>query len=460
VHHGIRGPEADGDEEFVRRLAADRGAECLFARGDARGEARERGLSPEAAARSLRFRHFRRWAAEHDLDLVLLGQHLDDQAETVLLRALRGAGIRGLAGMRAARPLRRAGGSTLLARPLLTWRRRDLLAFLDERGQPYRRDSTNNDTSIPRNLLRRTVLPLLERRVQSGAVRSLARLGGIAGKVSRDLRLLGHRALGQAGASGPGGSICLSVEALRAWPPSVIREAVSLALERLETGAPHRSPGRSLADIPLEAGGGRVFPRSVLDSVVGWLESGAPSVARIDFGSGADPVTIELRYGVLRLQGRGRSEPEVQVPVPVPGGSRVRWMDWELRLEEFEAKEVPASSGFSREADKGNTTDEPSEFLELVDADRLREAGALRLRQRRPGDRFQPLGGPGGKSLKAFLRERRVWPSERDRVPLLVAGEVIVWVVGHRIDERFKVRPETRRVLRLWARRGGGSPPP
>lgn len=459
MHHGIRGAEADGDEQFVRRLAADRGVECLVERGDARAEARKRGLSPEAAARALRFRYFRRWAVEYDLDLVLLAQHLDDQSETVLLRALRGAGIRGLAGIRAARPLRRRGGSTLLARPLLTWRRRDLLAFLEERGQPSRADSTNRDTSVPRNLLRRSVLPLLERRVQAGAVRSLARLGGIAAGVSRDLRLLGHRALGEAGSRGPGGSICLSVEVLGAWPPSVIREAVSLALELLALDAPAHA-GESLAGMPLPAGAGREVSGSVLDSVVGWLASGSPQMARIDFGSGAEAVTIELRYGVLRLQSRGRVEPEVPVPVAVPGGSRVEWQDWELGMEEVAGKEARAARDFSREGDTGETRDEPVEFLEVVDADRVREAGALRLRQRLPGDRLQPLGCAGTKSLKAFLRERRVWPSERDRVPLLVAGDAIVWVVGHRIDERFKVRPGTLRILRLWARRGGGPSSP
>ncbi|MGQ9591681.1 MAG: tRNA lysidine(34) synthetase TilS, partial [Planctomycetota bacterium] len=93
-------------------------------------------------------------------------------------------------------------------------------------------------------------------------------------------------------------------------------------------------------------------------------------------------------------------------------------------------------------------------FEERVDAARVAAAGALRVRSARPGDAFWPLGGPGKKPLGEFLRERRVWPSERSRVPIVLAGEAIVWVVGHRIDHRFRLECGAARKLLLRARRG------
>ncbi|MGQ9591710.1 MAG: tRNA lysidine(34) synthetase TilS, partial [Planctomycetota bacterium] len=231
VHHGIRGRDADLDAEFVKALAARLGVECLVARADAPAERRALGLSPEAAARSVRFRQFRAWAAEKDAGVLFLAQHAEDQAETVLLRAVRGSGVRGLAGMAPVRPLERPGGTTLVVRPLLSWSRADILRYLEAAGETYRTDLSNDDLSVPRNRLRREVLPVLEADVQPGARRSLARLAEIAGAVARDLESLGRRALSEARTGRPGGGGLLSVEALRAWPPSVVREALRIAVE-------------------------------------------------------------------------------------------------------------------------------------------------------------------------------------------------------------------------------------
>jgi tRNA(Ile)-lysidine synthetase-like protein len=128
--------------------------------------------------------------------------------------------------------------------------------------------------------------------------------------------------------------------------------------------------------------------------------------------------------------------------------AELSWLDWEFQLQEMPVRAEQPSARGSRAPAEGAEL-----FVERLDAESVARSGAVSVRSRKEGDRFQPLGMEGSKSLKALFRERRVWPSERDGVPILVAGDDIVWVVGHRIDHRFRIRPETTRVLAVTARR-------
>ncbi len=424
VHHGLRGREADLDEQLVRDAAQARGIECLVVRGDVAGVAARKRLSREVAARAIRYEAFRGWSSERGVDAIALAHHLDDQAETVLLRAARGTGIRGLAGIPRERRLGEEG-ETRIIRPLLGWRRVSLLEFLAERGQSFRSDESNKDLGIPRNVIRHEVLPTLEGRVHPGVAASLARLAAIAGKAAEDSRLLGARALEEARITWPGSGVRLSVGALRRWPPTIVHEALSLAL--------------------LEAFSwtGRELSWRTTQVVRGWIAGGGPAEARLDLAPGGrspGAARIELRYGILCITAAGEPlQPGEAVSLAIPGS--VLWLGWKVTAHE------EAVTALENEA---------SGCLERVDADRVREAGGLCVRSRREGERFWPLGASGPKKLKEFFRERRVPPEERDGAPLVSAGGEIVWVVGHRIGQPFRLTGETRAVLVLEAARVAG----
>ena len=170
VHHGLRGAAADADLVFVRGRCAELGLEFRAARVDA---SRRDARSPEARARELRYSELERMRRELGCAWTATAHTLDDQAETVLLRAIRGSGLTGLAGIHP----RLEGGRVL--RPTLGLRRELLQSYLRERGLGWREDQTNADVSIPRNRLRAEVLPVLEQ-VHSGAARKLAQLARIA----------------------------------------------------------------------------------------------------------------------------------------------------------------------------------------------------------------------------------------------------------------------------------------
>jgi len=157
LDHGLRGEAARADARWVRGLSRSLGVGFLGGRRDVRGICRREKLSVETAARRARLDFFRDAARKTGVDTVALGHHLDDQAETVLMRLLRGSGPGGLAGMLP----RRSMGGLVLIRPLLEFRRDELERFLREKGVSWRTDASNRDRRFLRNRVRLDLLPLL-----------------------------------------------------------------------------------------------------------------------------------------------------------------------------------------------------------------------------------------------------------------------------------------------------------
>ena len=207
VNHLLRGSESDEDERWVLEMAQDwpgAKAEKLSARSariDAAEQAKQGGDNLENAARKLRYAWFAQVAREEQAAWVAVGHTADDQAETVLFRLLRGAGIHGLAGMSDSRPL---APGVQVVRPLLSVRRGEVLAYLREHGLSYRVDSSNLDERFTRNRLRAELLPLLQHRYNPRIVETLMRLAEQARDLDADLQrhaleLLAHAELPRAG---------------------------------------------------------------------------------------------------------------------------------------------------------------------------------------------------------------------------------------------------------------------
>ena len=159
LNHRIRGAEADGDEQFVKGLCTKLGVECVTQKTDVPALAKEKGLSLEMAAREARHEFFRSLppATCHLPPVIALAHHADDQLETFFLRAARGAGVTGLGGMRASQKL----AAMQLLRPMLGIRRAEIIQWLEKEKIDWREDASNTDETIPRNIVRRQMLPVL-----------------------------------------------------------------------------------------------------------------------------------------------------------------------------------------------------------------------------------------------------------------------------------------------------------
>lgn len=176
-NHQLRGEESQADERFVVALCGQLAVPCEVGRAPVHAWNSRRGEGLEAAARTARYDFLLQTAARLGARYVVTAHTADDQAETILHRIARGTGLAGLAGMARTRPL--APGITLL-RPLLEFRRSELLAYLDELGQSYRHDVSNEDVRFTRNRIRLELLPELARHVNPGVIEAIVRLGALA----------------------------------------------------------------------------------------------------------------------------------------------------------------------------------------------------------------------------------------------------------------------------------------
>jgi tRNA(Ile)-lysidine synthase len=229
LNHQLRGAEGDADEAFVRDLCAGLALDCRCERIDVRGTAEAVRENLEAAARRLRYEWLARVADEVGASWVATGHTANDQAETVLHRLLRGAGLRGLRGIAGRRPLT---GRVSLVRPLLTATRDEVMTYLDALGQPYRRDSTNCDPRLTRNRIRHQLLPLLAAEYNPQAVAVLTRLAGQAEEVYGSEEEQARAALASAELPRAGALVVLDGERLAAVPRPRLREALRLLWER------------------------------------------------------------------------------------------------------------------------------------------------------------------------------------------------------------------------------------
>jgi tRNA(Ile)-lysidine synthase len=407
-HHGIRGAEADADERFVRELAGRFGLELHAGAEDVPAYARGKKSSLETAARELRHRWFASMLAESRTDKIATAHTLDDQAETILMRLLRGTGTRGLAAIFPMQKEKR------LVRPLLEVRRQDVETYLIALGQAWREDSSNRDLSHTRNRVRHQLLPLLERDFNPAVRRTLADLGEIAraeaeywsgeatsllagmlqpGKPSRS----GRTASGDAART-----LALDLAAFRSLPTAVQRQVLYQVGERLGVTLEYRHI-QQLSDLTEGKAGRRIV-----------LPGGL--IAARSFR--------ELQLGLPEQKRHDAPLADYQYVLAIPGEVEVPEIGAIIRARLLPAGE-PAAAGYNDRA--------------LLDRSLL--APQLTLRNWRAGDRFLPAKTRSPRKLKDLLHAGRLGQrlslAERKTWPILESAGEIVWVRGFACPEKF-----------------------
>ena len=400
-NHRLRGAESDADEEFTGFLAKRLKLEFHRGSGDVKAFAATKHLSTEAAARKLRYEFFDRLLEENSVNRIATGHTLDDQAETVLLRLVRGAGTRGLAGIY---PGRRASGIGLqenrplsIVRPLLSTRRKDLEAYLQSLNQPWREDGSNRDLRFARNRVRHGILPRLERTLNPSVREALAETAEIARAEEEYWQELlavtlprvctprrGRRDLGATLNS-----------ALLEFPLALRRRVVRALCESLGLNLEFKHVEEILA-----------------------VTDGSASAAALPHGWRAS------RNGNETWIGDGVPEPgqNYEYLLPVPG--KVVIPEAGITLE---AALVPILTGYNPQ--------------HCLDSSVL--AGPLRVRNWRSGDRFWPAHTKGPKKIKELLQERRVLGVEKKLWPVVTSGNEIVWLRGFAVPAQFGPREST-----------------
>jgi tRNA(Ile)-lysidine synthase len=392
------------DAVFVHGLAADLELPFYLEKQDVRAGARARGLNLEEAARLLRYDFLRRTAASIGAGKIATGHTLDDQAETVLMRLLRGSGPRGLSGIA---PVI----EDTIIRPLIDARRSEIETYLRIRGIAHLEDETNQDRRYRRNDIRHRLLPYIKKYFEPAIVEKLGRLADVLIEEDRALDV-----------------------------------QVQTILPRLIEGAGLRARLNAAGAAKLPAGLARRGVRAFVELHKGDLRrisfEDIENIRRL-----AEGKTCVLPGGI-RLSREGdwirRSTATSGMPVgkKVPRGFRRRW-DGAAPIR-INSSGAVFSGRIARKgpALKFRFDDTRRVYL---DADRL--VFPLVVRSRREGDRYHPLGAPGRKKLTDLFREKGIPVGERGRRAVFVSGGEIAWVEGLPAAESFKIGSSTRRVF-------------
>ena len=412
LHHGMRGRIADEDAEFVCAQCAELNVTCSIEHANVPRLAHDRGVGEEVAGRDARYEFLVRLAGSHGADRIGLGHHAGDQAETILMRALRGAGPRGMGGIPY---VRRIGseGNILVVRPLLDCSRAEIELFLRERNLNAHLDATNLSPKYLRNRIRMQTLPALEREWGSDLRGRLCAFANTAQRLYAQAQRIRERLEAQQRASVQNEYVEAEADWLRTIPDSFQPELIRHWL---------RSGGLWV----------RTLDRAHYERISTLLDERCGSVTLP-----GDVIAACSGKSFILCRAAGRFKADFKAELRVPGVTVVEPLHASL--------DAGVLQGGMELLESGSARVDP--FEELLDMDCLKPPLAIRFQ--RPGDRMKPLGAPGHRKLQDILMDLHIPKWKRGRIPLVTMGDKPIWIVGVRLADCVKLTAKTRRVLRL-----------
>ena len=383
----LRGEESDGDEQFVRKFAEKYGIQCFVKHFDTEQYAAEQSVSIEMAARDLRYAWFEELRQQLGYDKIAVAHHADDQAETFFMNLLRGAGLRGLKGMQPQ--------NGVIIRPLLWASREQIHQYALENNITWREDHTNAETIYLRNKIRNQLLPVFDElhpEARQGLYKSLEHLAS-ENELYREL----------------------------------LQEKLNQIVER----------NGEIQSIPHSA---FFIQHSAFQLLFEWLRQYNFNTDQCRFIFEAIESGIGNKYFSPTHQlVIGRNELQLSEIKSVS--------DEEIQIEAGQMEIfLPIHLCFSQFEKTADFFIDKSSHIAQLDADKIQFP--LTLRHWRHGDRFHPLGMKGSKLLSDFFVDQKLTEFQKRNIWLLVSADhKILWVVGYRMDDRFKIGERTRTVL-------------
>jgi tRNA(Ile)-lysidine synthetase, N-terminal domain/tRNA(Ile)-lysidine synthetase, C-terminal domain len=408
VNHGFRKEASRQEAEIVRQYAATLGVSFEMIELDMPAYIEETGMNAQSAARDKRYAFLHETAVKYGASAIALAHHADDQAETVLMRVIRGAGLTGLAGMAA----RRREKNVELIRPLLRMNKSDIVHYCAGQNIPYCLDSSNNERYYFRNVVRLDVIPYLSQ-FNPQLTHSLRRMADVAGAEDDWMEHEGRRLFANLVISAPN-ECKVDAGMLNGLHVALQRRLIKLILNYLSKDA-------------------EIASFDAIEKMRLAAAPAAPSTWRYDAGSG---VRCMREYSSIRWvrvlnasigseEGYAYSISRDSGTVHITAGGRTLCLEWQKRGEAIK----------------------PTGRNEVCfDADQL--VFPLAVRNRKPGDRIQVLGLNGSKKVQDMFVDEKIAPSERERYPLIVDAENrLLWIPGIRRSSHAQTGHETTDFL-------------
>ncbi len=401
INHGLRPEEVPQEIAFCENLCSDLSVEFSHLEIEPKALAEQKGLSLQEAARWLRYEALKAEALRQEAQRIATGHHGTDQAETLLLNLIRGSGMKGLGGIPPVRGI--------IIRPLIEVQKQDIEAYLKEKGLPYMTDSSNLQDHYLRNRIRKELIPVLER-FNPSVVETLMRTAEVLRQENDFIDIQVNKTLMRLISRKTDQRIELFLSPLEVLDRVILRRVLRRAIDEV----------RGLRGIGFHH----------IEQIIEFIYT-ARSGDRISLPGG---YRVIKSYSTLIITSE-RPKRIKEKFLQLPGETTVE-----------EALLVLSASVVDRVEHFGDGRWEAVFDLDTVDL-------PLRVRPRKQADEFYPFGLGGRKKLQDFFVDEKVPRDDRDSVPLVVdASDRVLWVVGYRPDERFKVSASTRRFLRLLAR--------
>jgi len=410
LDHGLRGKSSAEDAEFVRSKVKKLNLPFVVDKRPVDRKIKGKRQSLEEAARSVRYDFLDEVARKKGADFVALGHNRNDQAETILMHVIRGAGLRGLGGMEELK--------SEYIRPLLRTSRDDIVDYAKEVNLDYRLDKTNKDTSFTRNRIRHDLIPTLKEEYNPGVMDSLIRLGDIARRAQSFIEKNIDDVLDELLTDSTDKKVCFTRRKLLELHPHLQRAVLRKLVQEF------KGTRRDIAYHHIE---------ELVDKLREEPASTSLDLPGVKF-------SLDRDRACFSDPGERREPAKFSYEVYPDQDVEIEESDLKINFEVREARDKKDKSRFSS-----------NRLIEAVDWHKVERP--IYVRNRSEGDRFVPLGMDGQKKIKDFFIDLKVPLRERNQVPLVCDETGIIWVVGYRIDDRYKIDDKTDVILLMEARK-------
>ncbi len=415
VNHNLRGGQSDGDSEFVSELCKKLGIEVLTRSVDTTEYARVNKLSIETAGRDLRFNALCEMCRQAGGEAIVTAHHKDDNAETMIHRLMRGTGFRGLGGIW---PVKEFGESIEVVRPLLCVGRKDIEKYCNDNDLTWRTDSTNAETVYTRNKIRHLLLPDVQKDCQGDLAEKLFELSLRSQKLYAKIEARAEQSLSEMIVESSEG-VVLDRNRLTQLDRLTAVEVVRRVLTSIGSGE------RDL----MQEHFNRVLALASANSSGKVIELPNGFIAKAEY----DRVRFYKSQKAKKRCHLGRKlSPLI---VGVPGVTDVG--DVKIEAKVLDASECNVEK-FKQDKDSN---------VEWFDLEKIK--GDIKVRSRKEGDKFRPIGGGGEKRIGKFLTADKVPSEMRDKVLVIEDDEKIIWLAPIRASEQTKVAGATKKILEL-----------
>ena len=410
-NHHLRGNCSAADERFVARNGRQRALELIVGQGREILEQRQQlGLSLEDAARRARYAFFDRCLKKYPKSWLLTAHTASDQAETVIMNLLRGSGLRGLKGIPAQRQR--------ILRPLLAFSREEIREYARQHNVSFVEDSSNASLDFTRNRIRHQVLPVLK---QEAGMNLDKRLSAMAAGLAADLSLID----------------ALVRDFINRWV-EIDKDKKLLTLDRQKLMSRHQGLLPHILEQCIHRAGNRKqLSRKTLLTLV--KMAGKERGKTQSFFRLADNLIFEVHRKhiiIKKFDAAAQHDGNFSQNIPETGCYPLPGHRGTLQVQPVDHAEI------------NEYLDNPGNDHETIDADTI--SFPLLIRSWKPGDIFFPIGMHGKrKKVKNYFTDCKVSLEQKQNIPILCHNDRIIWIVGHRLDERFAIKPTTKTFLKL-----------